>query len=342
MVLPGGAQRQFRNELPFFVVVGSLHEICLLKDSMIKSMRSENVKLRSRYDGLDVSVLVTVPETEQVAVLQVAHGMRGCKERFLPFMKFMAEHGVVCIANDHRGHGESVKALSDRGYMYSGGYVALVEDMKMVTDWAHERFPDLPVYLLGHSMGSLAARTYMKNHDDAVSGLFVCGSPSQPPMASVMLALVRMLCVFGNGRMRLPVVQDMTSWMYNRRFSKEGRNAWTCSDPSVRRDFLANPSCSFDFTVNATYALMSMMHETYSRSGWNVANPDLPVYFVSGDADPCMRGEAAFHAAAQHMADIGYRNVTSALYAGMRHEILNEIGKETVWEDILSHISGKK
>ena len=305
-------------------------------------MRSEIFKSRSVYDGLDVSVLVTIPETEQVAVLQIAHGMRGCKERFLPFMKFMAEHGVVCVANDHRGHGESVKTLFDRGYMYSGGHIALVEDMKMVTDWAHDRFPKLPVYLLGHSMGSLAARTYMKTHDDSVSGLFVCGSPSQPPMAPVMLAPVRLLSVFGNGRLKLPVIQDMISWMYNRRFSKEGRNAWTCSDPSVRRDFADNPSCAFYFTVNATYALMSMMRETYSRSGWMVKNPDVPVYFVSGDDDPCMRGEAAFHAAAQHMADLGYRNVSSALYAGMRHEVLNEIGKENVWEDILSHISDTK
>ena len=305
-------------------------------------MRSENLVLRSRYDGLDVSVLVTMPESEQVAVLQVAHGMRGCKERFLPFMTFMAEHGVVCVANDHRGHGESVKALSDRGYMYPGGYVALVDDMKMVTDWAHERFPGLPVYILGHSMGSLAARTYMKSYDEAVSGLFVCGSPSQPPMASAMLALMRVLCIFRDGRLKVPVIQNLTSRIYNRRFSKEGRDAWTCSDPSVRREFAENPSCSFDFTANAMYALLSMMHETYSGSGWKTANPDVPVYFVSGEDDPCMRSEAAFHAAAQHLADAGYRNVTSALYAGMRHEVLNEIGKETVWEDILSHILSQK
>lgn len=305
-------------------------------------MRSENLKLRSKYDGLDISVLVTMPESEKVAVLQVAHGMRGCKERFLPFMTFMAEHGVVCIANDHRGHGDSVKDVSDRGYMYSGGYIALVEDMKMVTDWAHEQFPDLPVYLLGHSMGSLAARTYMKSHDGEVSGLFVLGSPSQPPMVSAMLALLRLLCVFRNGRMKIPMIQNLTSWVYNRKFSKEGRNAWTCSDPSVRRDFATNMACNFDFTANATYALMSLMRETYSCSGWMAANPDVPVYFVSGDDDPCMRDEAAFHAAAQHLADMGYRNVTSALYSGMRHEVLNEIGKEAVWEDLLFHITDAK
>lgn len=301
-------------------------------------MSSENFLLRSRYDGLDISVLAVMPEREPVAVLQLAHGMCGRKERFMPFMQFMSEHGIICVINDHRGHGDSVKAASDRGYMYSGGYVALVEDMKMVTDWVHERFPGLPVYLLGHSMGSLAARTYMKIHDDSVSGLFVCGSPSLPPMTSVMLPFLRLLCVFRGGRIRVGGLQNLVSWLYNRRFTAEGKNAWICSDPAVRSNFAADSSCAFDFTANAMCALMAMMRETYSRRGWKVTNPDIPVYFVSGDDDPCMRSEAAFHAAAQHLADMGYSNVTSALYAGMRHEVLNEIGKDAVWDDVLFHI----
>lgn len=314
------------------------HGFCLCSMKLQKEMSSENIVLKSRSDGLDVSVLVTGPETDPVAVLQLAHGMQGCKERFMPFMTFMAEHGVVCVANDHRGHGASVRREEDRGYMYSGGYVALVEDMKMVTDWARERYPGLPVFLLGHSMGSLAVRTYMKAHDDAVSGLFVCGSPSDSPMVMPGLMLARMLCLFRKGRIRTGLIQRLGSWSYNRRFASEGRNAWTCSDPEVRRAFATNPSCAFEFTANAMYALMSLMRETYSRKGWQVSHPDIPVYFISGSDDPCMRGEKEFHESAQHMADLGYLNVTSAIYAGMRHEVLNERGKEMVWDDVLSHI----
>lgn len=298
----------------------------------------EKITLHSQWDGLDVSVLVTRPDTGPVAVLQLAHGMRGCKERFLPFMKFMASKGVACVANDLRGHGRSVRKDEDRGYMYEGGYHALVEDMKLVTDWIHQTFPGLPVYLLGHSMGSLAVRTYMKTHDDAVSGIILCGSPSDSPMLPAAYHLSRLLSSFKDGKIRTGMIQNVASWFYNRRFASEGRNAWTCSDAEVRKAYASNPSCTFDFTANAMYALMSMMRETYSHEGWTMSNPELPVYFISGSDDPCMRSEASFHAAAQLLADVGYSDVTSAIYSGMRHEILNEFNKEMVWNDVLDHI----
>ena len=301
-------------------------------------MIDNDIILSSRADGLEIGVRLILPDRRPCAVLQLSHGMCGCKERFLPFMQYMAEHGVACIANDHRGHGASVKDENDRGYMYSGGYVALVEDMKVVTDWIHQTYPDLPVYLLGHSMGSLAVRTYMKTHDDAVSGVILCGSPSDSPMAPAALSLARFLSRFSDGRIRTGVIQDMVSWIYNRRFASEGRNAWTCSDAEVRNAFARNISCDFDFTANAMVALMSMMKETYSHDGWTMSNPGMPVYFISGSDDPCMRSEAAFHASAQLLADLGYSDVTSAIYPGMRHEVLNEKGKETVWNDVLEHI----
>lgn len=299
---------------------------------------NENITLHSLWDGLDVSVLVERPKDAPVAVLQLAHGMKGCKERFIPFMKYMASEGVACVANDLRGHGQSVRREEDRGYMYEGGYPALVEDMKLVTDWIHKTFPGLPVYLLGHSMGSLAVRTYMKTHDDAVSGIILCGSPSDSPMVPVALFLFRLLNRFNDGRIRTGIFQDMASRLYNRRFASEGRHAWTCSDANVRKAYAGDPSCSFDFTANAMYALMSMMRETYSYEGWHISNPDLPVYFISGSDDPCMRSEAGFHAAAQLLADVGYSDVTSAIYSGMRHEVLNETDKEDVWKDVLEHI----
>ena len=300
---------------------------------------NETFLLRSGYDGVDISTMVVRPDSKPTAVLQLAHGMRGCKERFLPFMEYMSAHGVVCVANDHRGHGGSVKTVEDRGYMYDGGHVALVEDMRMVTDWAHAEFPGLPVFLLGHSMGSLAVRNYMKRYDADISGVIICGCPSDNPLVSPVLLISRLLCLFNDGRLKTGIIQDIVSWTYNRRFASEGRNAWTCSDPAVRKDFAENPSCAFVFTANGMRSLLSMMKETYSRKGWRATNADMPVYFISGDEDPCMRGEASFHASVQYLVDHGYHDVTSALYTGMRHEVLNETGKETVWEDVLSHIN---
>lgn len=299
---------------------------------------NETFLLRSDYDGIDISVLMVRPDFQPVAVLQIAHGMRGHKERFMPLMTYLSQRGIACVANDHRGHGDSVRSPDDRGYMYSGGYVALVEDMRMVTDWIHTAFPKLPVFILGHSMGSLAVRTYMKTHDDLVDGAFICGSPSDSPAAHMALPLFHFLTLFRHGRMRQEIIPGVTSRIFSRRFNDGGNDSWLCSDPDVRNDFSSDPSCSYDFTANAMYAMMNMMRETYSYDGWKVSNPDMPIYFISGEQDSCMRGEKSFHKSAHHMVKLGYHDVTSAIYPGMRHEVLNEIGKERVWDDILDHI----
>ena len=94
-------------------------------------------------------------------------------------MEFMAEHGVVCVIHDHRGHGKSVKSEQDLGFMYGAGGAGLVEDLFLVTKWAKKEYPDLPFVLMGHSMGSLVVRAYAKEHDQELDALIVCGSPSK-------------------------------------------------------------------------------------------------------------------------------------------------------------------
>ena len=298
---------------------------------MIKQM-----SLRSRVDDLPISVLVIAPDSEPKAVLQLSHGMCGCKERFIPFMEYMALNGVVCVAGDHRGHGGSVLSKDDLGYMYKGGYLALVEDMRLVTAWAHDTYPSKPLYLLGHSMGSMAARIYTKFDDSSIDGLILTGSPSWDPMSIVGRVITWGLCHLGMSRVRMGASQKRSSEKYNRKFESEGKQAWTCSDPEVRRSFENNPLCNFALTANGSYNLMSMMSETYRKGTWTVSDPFMPVVFLSGTDDPTMHTEEDFHRSVQNICDRGYYNVTSVLYDGMRHEVLNEVGKEMVWNEILA------
>lgn len=299
-----------------------------------RSMRSA-IKLKSSYDDLDISVLLVVPDQKPKAVIQLSHGMCGCKERYMPLMEYMAARGIACVAGDHRGHGESIKSMDDLGYMYEGGYRALVSDMRMITDWTHNRFPDVPIYLLGHSMGSLAARVYAKEDDSAISGLILCGSPSLNPMTGVGLALSWLMCTLGMSRYRGAWSQRITSNKYNREFASEGYQAWTCSDSSMRKEFESNTLCNFIMTMNGSYNVLSMMVETYGRGRWAVTNPKMPIVFISGEKDPMMLSEKRFHKSALNLCRRGYTNVTSVIYPDMRHEVLNEIGKEEVWNDIL-------
>ena len=297
---------------------------------------TNEMTLHSRIDGLDISVLVVCPESAPKAVIQLSHGMCGCKERYLPMMQYMASRGVACVAGDHRGHGHSVRNFDDLGYMYEGGYKALVDDMRVITRWIHTTFPKAPVYLVGHSMGSMAARIYAKYDDSSIDGLILTGSPSWNPLSSLGKALTGFLCMIGLSHMRMSFSQRMTSDRYNRPFADEGPQAWTCSDARVRHSFMENPLCNYALTANGSYNVMSMMVETYAPGPWAVNNPKMPIFFISGSDDPMMRSERQFHKSAQHICDRGYTNVTSAIYPAMRHEVLNEVGKEEVWNDILN------
>ena len=298
-----------------------------------------NLTLHSRHDNLNIAVLAMEPGGTPESKLMLSHGMCGCKERFLSMMEYLASKNILCISWDHRGHGASVRAEEDRGYMYPGGYDALVEDMEMVIKWASDTYPGIPVYLLGHSMGSLAVRTLTRRDDSALSGLIVCGSPSRTPVARLVYALSSLMCHGGMGRMRAGLLQRIVSDRYNRRFASEGYQAWTCSDPAEREAFAANPLCNFTITLNFACGLMGLMCEAYDEKGWKVSNPHLPVLFISGADDPCMISERNFHNSALAMVRAGYDNVSSVLFPYMRHEVLNEKGKTAVWDEIYDFIA---
>lgn len=116
--------------------------------------------MRSLVDGLELDVLEVVPEGEIKGIFQIHHGMSEYKERYLPFMEYLAANGYVAAIHDCRGHGKSVKIKEDLGYLYRGGARALVEDAHQLTRELKEKWPSLPLILFGHSMGSMVVRMY--------------------------------------------------------------------------------------------------------------------------------------------------------------------------------------
>lgn len=295
------------------------------------------VKLVSTTDGLEISVLYLCPVSgAPKGIVQLVHGMCEHKERYVPFMEYLAANGFASVIHDHRGHGESVKSSDDLGYFYEGGAKAMVYDIKMVTDWAKSAFPGLSLVLFGHSMGSMAVRSYTKRFDSELSGLVVCGSPSYNPglVLGKFLASLNSK-VFGK-RHRPRLIQNMAFGAFNRNFRNESsHNAWICSDPEIVRAYDNDPLCTFQFTSDGFLNLFRLMQDAYSLKGWKCTSPDLPVLFISGDKDPCMADLDRFDEAVEKMRKTGYRHVSSILYPGMRHEILNEAGKERVWADVL-------
>lgn len=292
----------------------------------------------SPYDSLQISVCEVLPQSSPVAVVQLVHGLCGCKERFLPFIQYLTANSVACVASDIRGHGDSIRSEDDRGYTYQGGAEAVVMDIEAVSSYIRNTYNDVPFILLGHSMGSLAVRAYTKAYDKHLDGLIVCGSPSPNPLSPFGRMIVKGMCRKNEGRDRPDALQSFTSRIYNKKFKDEGYQAWTCSDPMVRKQFAEDPRCNFNITADCAYTLLNLFQVAYSDDEWALEQPDLPVIFLSGGDDPCMLSLNKFNKAVERMRKIGYKNVTSKIYDGMRHEILNEIEKELVWKDILDFI----
>lgn len=275
------------------------------------------------------------PEGAAKGVLQMVHGMAEHKERYYPMMEFLAKKGYICVMNDLRGHGASVEDEKDLGFFGRGGYKNLVEDERLVTLWARSEFPGLPIYLFGHSMGSMIVRDYLKKNDDLISGLVVCGSPSANGAVGIAKALAVMVWLFNGWRYRSSFLQSIATGSYDKVFKKEQTpNSWICTDRNVVDLYNADPLCGFRFTANGYHALFALLKDIYSKGGWQVKNSGLPIMFIAGADDPCIVSIKKYNEAVNFLRERGYTSVTSKIYTEMRHEIHNEPGKEAVWQDI--------
>lgn len=296
--------------------------------------------MHSQADGLMIDVLTVIPQDKRVeGLIQIVHGMCEYKERYLPFMEYLAERGIACIIHDQRGHGKSVKDNRDLGYLYQTGAEGMMEDIKMVGTELRSLYPELPFVLFGHSMGSLAVRVFAKKYDFMLDGLIVCGSPAYNrglPAGKMAACLQEKL--YGP-RHRSKLLEMLSFLPYALAFPGEkNRFCWICSDPRIVSFYEKSPVCGFTFTVDAYKTLFQLMSETYSRKGWMRKKTDLPILFLGGEKDPCIGGRKNFSRAMGHMRSCGYGFVWGKLYKKMRHEILNEFNKEEVFEDIYKFI----
>lgn len=297
-----------------------------------------NFTLTSDHDGLRLCVLTVLPDNGAPrALLQLAHGMSEHKERYIPFMEFMAANGIGCIINDHRGHGGSIRSRDDLGYFYADGAAGLLKDLHQVTLYFRRQFPDVPLFLFGHSMGSLAVRAYRLEFERDIDGLIVCGSPGKNPAADAGLMLLKVLKAVRGERHISKLFINMTTGGFQKRY-KGTDESWLSVNRENVTAFEHSPLCGFPFTLNGYEALLTLMKAAYDPK--ETEKPGLPVHFISGADDACAPDKKGFDGAVQHMKAAGYLHVTAKLYPGMRHEILNETDNRTVYGDILKTIEG--
>lgn len=289
------------------------------------------------------SMITYPPEgTKPIGVIEIIHGMCEHKERYLDTMNEFNKRGFICAITDLKGHGENVLTEDDYGYFGAGGYKELVSDVENFTMFLRREFPKLPLILLGHSMGSLIARAYIKKHSREVDALVLSGSPSMKSGTGAGKALVKLIKFFKNERYRSPMVTKLIFGPYERAFKTEGiLNAWLCSDRDVVDEYNADPKSGFIFTLNGYLTLLNLMGSVYSKQGWRFKDIELPIMFVSGAEDPCRINDSAFKKSVNFLRHRRFRNVYYTLYQDMRHEIFNEPNNKEVYDDIVKFLKVK-
>ena len=305
-------------------------------------MQKREFTLQSKYDNLALSCAEYTAEggtqTNAKGVVQIVHGMCEYKERYEGFIDYLTQNGYIVFAHDHRGHGGSVTANENLGYFGDKKGEAIVDDAALVTDEIRRLYPGLSVTLFGHSMGSLIVRAYIQKYEEKIDKLIVCGSPSKNSLAGFGLMLNGVISAFRGKKYRSRLMANASTGGGDDKFPGEGKNAWLTRDKTVVEKYNADEKCNFVFSCNGFSNLLHLVKNAYKKKKYPAKHSDLPIFFMAGADDPVIGSEKKWLAAQQFLRDVGYKNVTGKLYPKMRHEILNELGKEEVYADALAFI----
>ncbi len=284
-------------------------------------------------DGIHrVHAVLWLPDGPPRGVVQLVHGICEYILRYEPFAQFLAGHGFIVTGHDHLGHGLTASGPEEYGYFTD--WWDLVRDVRALRCRVGEEHEGLPYFLLGHSMGSFVARTYLIDYPGTVDGCILSGTGQESP---VTVALGRLLTGLSNPRRVNRLFYALSIGAYNAKFKPARTGAdWICRDPAVVDAYLADPLCNFKTTAGMNHAMMRGLQWVGNRKNLRRMDRDTPVYFFAGDADPVGAMGKAVVKVAGWFREAGVKDVTVKLYPGGRHEMLNETNREEVWADTLA------
>ena len=272
------------------------------------------------------------------AIFQIVHGMAEHIGRYDHFARFLADNGYAVFGHNHMGHGSSVKDPEDLGHIPGkDGYLTLAKDARTLSRIAKERFNDTPLILFGHSMGSFVARLYAELWGDEIDGLILCGTSGANPMAAAGLSVTKLTTALRGDRHRSRFIDFLSFGAYNERISDaKTKFDWLSANEDNVNAYIADELCGRVFTTDAFFNLMTLL-KTVSRREWaSAVRKELPVLLISGEDDPVGGYKKGVIETANRLRSAGVQDVGLIFYEGMRHEILNETGRDRVYGDILA------
>lgn len=277
------------------------------------------------------------------AVVQLVHGISEYILRYDEFARYLADHGFAVVGHDHLGHGGTARDRREYGFLAErDGWDLLARDVRALRLATGARFPGLPYFLLGHSMGSFVARTCLIRWPGMVDGCILSGTGQEAP---ALVALGKLLCAVlakvRGPRYVSPLVTALSLGAYNRQFKPNRTGAdWICRDEAVVDAYVADPLCNFFPTVGMNRDMMGGLQFIAKPEHLDRMDPDTPVYFFAGDRDPVGANGAGVKKVVGFFQAAGVKDVSLRLYPGGRHEMLNEINKQEVYTHVLAWLEG--
>lgn len=307
-------------------------------------MRKEEFYFDSRDGQSKIHAVRYTPETaEIIGVVQIVHGMAEYVERYEEFAKFLTDRGFAVTGDDHLGHGKTVPQGGVYGYFCEQDpATVVVRDVHRLKKMTQSLYPNVPYIIVGHSMGSFILRNYLCRYGTGISGAVIMGTGMQPPAIIKLSKAVSALQHRFFGSKHVGKFIDKAAFgSYNNRFAPN-RTAvdWLCGNEAEVDKYVADPLCGFCFTVNGFQTLFELIDRIQKKENLEKVPKNLPVFMVSGDDDPVGDFGKGVQRAYASLKEVGLENIQLKLYEKGRHELLNEVNRDVIMQDIYDWIRG--
>ncbi|WP_082472177.1 alpha/beta hydrolase [Paenibacillus bovis] len=289
-------------------------------------------------EGIQVHIYEWLPDQQPVhAVIQISHGMAETARRYHRLAQSLTAQGYAVYANDHRGHGLTAATPEDIGDPGEDGFYWMEEDLAMLSGWIHEQYAALPLYILGHSMGSFIVQKLMYDHPDLYDGFILSGTNGPRGLLQVgeRLALLQR-------RLRGPLHRSMllnalVFGPFNRGLPRPRatRFDWLSRDPEEVALFINDPYCAQLASVRFYVHFFQLLIEIHQPAHMQRIPKDKPVYLFSGDRDPVGGYGKGVRKLYEQYQRLQLSDVEMKLYPDARHETLNDTNRDEVTADIL-------
>ena len=275
------------------------------------------------------------------ATLLIVHGMAEHSGRYSDFAQFLADNGIAVATYDHLGHGQTVKTVDDLGFFGDEHPVqSLLKDVIVMADSLKSRHPNVPHFVMGHSMGSFIVRNVLKHHARNFSGAILMGTADANPLTKVLLPINKLLAKVAP-RQPNTIFANVMNKVLNSQLSDRDSSsqfAWLSENTANIAAYEADPKTGFDFTNNGFMTLFTLMNTGLNKGWATTIAKDFPMLFVSGEDDPIGEMGKGIRKIVSRLNKQTFSRVDIQLYPHMRHEVLHETDHKMVYQDLLAWI----